>query len=82
MTHEEWLRDLVSRVPVLCVDTERAQAAGDVEAARYARAIAEWLDEARIAMAEASECPSSTETAGWVATDPLGGVVPLGDRAA
>jgi len=74
-----WLIDLLKRTPVLMVDVERAQAAGDVEAVRYARAIAVWLDEARIAVAEASGVASEVEGAWRVGSDRLGERVPHGD---
>lgn len=74
-----WLIDLLKRTPVLLIDEAHAQAAGDVEAVRYARAIAAWLDEARIAVAEASGVASGTEGGRRVSTDRLGEIGPHGD---
>lgn len=65
----EWLRSLITRVPVLMVDVARAEASGDVEAVRYARAIREWLDEAGIAVAETSTASTPVRQAGRVRTE-------------
>lgn len=54
-TTTELLIDLIQRVPVHVVDTETAEARGDVPAIAYQRAIRAWQREAAEAIVEIRE---------------------------